>query len=168
MLAAKASANESSAIGSLRALNNAEANYAATCAGGAFAVNIPLLVAQNYLSPDMGFNPKSGYNFGLQAGHDADAGPTDCTGRRDRLGLLRLWPPDQRDCGPARVRHQPGRNPVAGHVRRAPGRALWRRRHGFPDPVDPRPHRRSECAAWGSSGGASRPDVFGKMAGIHP
>jgi type IV pilus assembly protein PilA len=80
LLEAKAAANESSAIASLRAINSAEANYAATCASGAYAVNIPGLVAQNYLSPDMGFNPKSGYNFALQAGHDAGAGPTDCAG----------------------------------------------------------------------------------------
>jgi type IV pilus assembly protein PilA len=80
LMAAKASANESSAIGSLRAINSAEANYATTCAGGAYNVNIPALVAQNYLSPDMGFNPKSGYNFGLQASVGAPAGAPDCNG----------------------------------------------------------------------------------------
>jgi type IV pilus assembly protein PilA len=80
MLAAKASANESSAIGSLRAINSAEANYAATCAGGAYAVNLPHLIAEDYLSPDMGFSPKSGFNFTVVAGLGAQPGPVDCTG----------------------------------------------------------------------------------------
>ena len=80
MIQAKAAANESSAIGSLRAINSAEANFATTCAPGGYAVNIPLLVAQNYLSPDMGFNPKSGFNFALRAGAGATPGPVDCTG----------------------------------------------------------------------------------------
>jgi type IV pilus assembly protein PilA len=80
LVTAKASGNEASAIGSLRAINSAESNYAATCASGAYAVNIPALVAQRYLSPDMGFNPKSGYNFALQAGAGARPGPMDCMG----------------------------------------------------------------------------------------
>lgn len=80
MLQAKASANEASAVGSLRAINSAEANFTTTCAPGGYAINIPLLVAQNYLSPDMGFNPKSGFNFALRAGLGAGAGPNDCTG----------------------------------------------------------------------------------------
>lgn len=80
LLAARAAANESSAIGSLRAMNTAESNYAVTCAAGAYNLNIPHLVAQEYLSPDMGFNPKSGYNFAMQASAGAQAGPGDCTG----------------------------------------------------------------------------------------
>lgn len=80
LMRAKSAANESSALGSLRAINTAEANFATTCAVGGYAVNIPLLVAQSYLSPDMGFNPKSGFLFALQAGAGAQPGPTDCTG----------------------------------------------------------------------------------------
>ena len=84
LMAAKASANEASAIGSLRAINNAEANYSSTCARGAYSVNIPALVARDYLSPDMGFNPKSGYNFSLVGGLGSAAGPNDCTGAATR------------------------------------------------------------------------------------
>lgn len=80
LVSAKAASNEASAIGSLRAVNNAQSNFAATCASGGYAVSLPLLVSENYLSPDMGFNPKSGYNFLLQAGAGATAGPIDCTG----------------------------------------------------------------------------------------
>ena len=80
LIRAKIAANEASALGSLRAMNTAETNYASTCAAGAYNVNIPQLVAQNYLSPDMGFNPKSGYNFALQASVVSQPGPVDCTG----------------------------------------------------------------------------------------
>lgn len=80
LLRAKVAANESSALGSLRAINNAETNFATTCAINSYAVNIPLLVAQSYLSPDMGFNPKSGFNFAIRAGLGAQPGPPDCTG----------------------------------------------------------------------------------------
>jgi type IV pilus assembly protein PilA len=80
VLAAKASANESSAIASLRAINTAEANYATTCAAGGYNINLPQLVAQQYLSPDMGFSPKSGFNLMVAPGMGSVAGPTDCSG----------------------------------------------------------------------------------------
>ncbi len=80
LLRAKVAANESSAIASLRAINSAEANFASTCAANAYAVNLPLLVAQDYLSPDMGFNPKSGFNFAILAGLGAQPSDPDCTG----------------------------------------------------------------------------------------
>jgi prepilin-type N-terminal cleavage/methylation domain-containing protein len=80
LLAAKASGNEASAIGSLRAVNSAQASYASGCSSGHYSVNLNTLVAQNFLSPDMGFNPKSGYNFALAAGLGAVPGPADCAG----------------------------------------------------------------------------------------
>lgn len=80
LLRARISGNEASAIGSLRSINSAEMNYAATCANNAYAVNLPLLVNNNFLSPDMGFNPKAGYNFTLVAGAGAVASLVDCTG----------------------------------------------------------------------------------------
>lgn len=80
LLRARISGNEASAIGSLRSINSAETNYASTCANNSYAVNLPLLVANNYLSPDMGFNPKAGYNFALVAGAGAVASVVDCTG----------------------------------------------------------------------------------------
>jgi type IV pilus assembly protein PilA len=80
LIQAKASANEASAIASMRAVNTAETNYATTCAKGAYAVNLPALVNQAYLSPDMGFNPKSGYLFAIQSGDGATAASADCLG----------------------------------------------------------------------------------------
>jgi type IV pilus assembly protein PilA len=86
LLSAKASANESSAIGSMRAINSAETNYSVTCGGGGYNVNLPQLVADAYLSPDMGFNPKSGYNFALQAADGALPGAADCAGAATLTG----------------------------------------------------------------------------------
>jgi type IV pilus assembly protein PilA len=80
LLRARASANESSAIASMKAINTSEANFATTCGGGFYAVNVALLVAQRYLSPDMGFSPKSGYNIALLASATSAAGTNDCTG----------------------------------------------------------------------------------------
>lgn len=80
LLRARISGNEASAIGSLRSINSAQTNYSATCAVNSFTVNIPLLVANNFLSPDMGFNPKSGYNFSLVAGAGSVPSVVDCTG----------------------------------------------------------------------------------------
>ncbi len=80
LLAARASGNEASAIGSLRAISSSEANFATSCGSGHYSVNINTLIDQHYLSPDMGFNPKSGYNLALVAGTDAIAGPADCAG----------------------------------------------------------------------------------------
>lgn len=80
LMAAKASGNEASAIGSLRAINSGQANYATSCASGRYSVNINTLVTNNYLSPDMGFNPKSGYNFALAPGLGALPGAADCAG----------------------------------------------------------------------------------------
>jgi type IV pilus assembly protein PilA len=86
LMRAKAAANEASAIGSLRAINTAESNFATTCGSGSYNVNVPSLIAHDYLSPDMGFNPKSGYNFALVAGDGAIAGPVDCNGDATRTG----------------------------------------------------------------------------------
>lgn len=78
VLAAKASSNEASAIGSLRAVNSSQANYATTCASGSYSTSLVTLVAQGYLSPDMAAPSKSGYSFALRAGLGAVAGSLDC------------------------------------------------------------------------------------------
>jgi len=78
VLAAKASSNEASAIGSLRALNSSQANYATTCAAGSYSTSFATLVAQEYLSPDMAAPAKSGFGFALRAGLGAVAGALDC------------------------------------------------------------------------------------------
>ena len=67
LLRARQSGNEASAIGSVRAINSAEATFAASCGGGGFAQTLADLgkapaggVA--FISPDLVGGVKSGYN----------------------------------------------------------------------------------------------------------
>lgn len=83
LMRARMSGNEASAIGSLRALNSAQATYASACAAGNYAnlwANLAPGVGQPYLSTDLTTAPnrKSGYNFTLAAGVGNVAGPNDC------------------------------------------------------------------------------------------
>src|ERR1051325_9097609 len=80
LLRARMSGNEASAIGSVRAINSAEATYAASCGGGGYA-NAPADLASPpqangvpFVSPDL--NPgaaatvlKSGYTVAVAAGN---------------------------------------------------------------------------------------------------
>src|SRR5262245_29532368 len=69
LLRARMSGNEASAIGSLRAVNSAQAAYSSSCAAGAYAVDLADLVkaptgsSQGFISPDLKSNgvAKSGY-----------------------------------------------------------------------------------------------------------
>lgn len=86
---AKMSGNETSAIGSLRAITGAEASYAAGAASGGYAVSLAVLgracpgSSQGFISPDLGAgNPaaiKSGYSVAI-ATAGAGKGPDDCNG----------------------------------------------------------------------------------------
>jgi len=79
LLRARQSGNEASAIGSVRAVNSAEASYAASCGGGGFAqslVDLGLAPANGvgFISPDLSAtNPaiKSGYTITLEDGAGA-------------------------------------------------------------------------------------------------
>ena len=90
LLRARMSGNESSAIGSLRAINTAEASYSSAAGQGGYATDLKVLgapcpgSAQGFISPDLG-DPalpspvvKSGYN--VLAG-----GVGDRCGRPERL-----------------------------------------------------------------------------------
>jgi type IV pilus assembly protein PilA len=91
LLRARMSGNESSAIGSLRAINSAEASYSSAASAGGYSIDLKVLgaacpgSAQGFISPDLG-DPalpspvlKSGYNV-LIATAGAAAGPNDCNG----------------------------------------------------------------------------------------
>lgn len=80
LMAAKTSSNEASAIGSLRAVNSAQATFFTTCGRQAYAAALADLISGDFLSADMGFNPKAGYNFALAAGAGGVAGPPSCLG----------------------------------------------------------------------------------------
>jgi prepilin-type N-terminal cleavage/methylation domain-containing protein len=76
LLRARMAGNETSAIGSLRAVNSGELTYSTTCAQGYASTMIelaspPASGGQPFISPDMGVAnpiPKSGYNFTYTAG----------------------------------------------------------------------------------------------------
>src|SRR5215471_5243570 len=65
ILAAKAAANEASAIGTLRAVNSGQAAYASTCAQGGYATSLAILATNRYASADVGYTMKNGYDFAL-------------------------------------------------------------------------------------------------------
>jgi prepilin-type N-terminal cleavage/methylation domain-containing protein len=76
LLRARQSGNEASAIGSTRAVNSAEASYAATCGGGGYAVSLADLGLAPaggvpFISPDLVGGVKSGYNVAVAAGAGA-------------------------------------------------------------------------------------------------
>jgi prepilin-type N-terminal cleavage/methylation domain-containing protein len=91
LLRAKMSGNEASAIGSMRAINSAEAAYSSAAGGGGFAVTLEDLVkgcgagSQGFISPDLGTSDvvKSGYKVNLKAGTTpaAAAIAKDCNGK---------------------------------------------------------------------------------------
>jgi len=89
LLRARMSGNESSAIGSLRAIDAAEVSYSAGCGGAGFASALPTLGVpppggtEAFLSMDLtaAVNPqKSGFVYTLAAGLGSNPGPNDCNG----------------------------------------------------------------------------------------
>jgi type IV pilus assembly protein PilA len=91
LMRARMSGNEASAIGSMRAINSGQATYAASAAGGGYAVDLTTLAVPcggvaggaPFLSQDLTTAAvvlKSGYNITLVAGAGAAAGPNDCNG----------------------------------------------------------------------------------------
>ena len=85
---ARMSGNEGAAIGSLRAINSAETNYAGAAGRGGYAVRLAVLAAPcpnssiGFISPDLSQDParKSGYIVTLAAGAGGAAGELDCNG----------------------------------------------------------------------------------------
>jgi type IV pilus assembly protein PilA len=83
LLRARMSGNEASAIGSLRAINSAQAAFSSSCVSGGYAVTLDDLVkaptgsSQGFISPDLNTNgvTKSGYKVTLAG--DANSGVTD-------------------------------------------------------------------------------------------
>ena len=92
LLRARMSGNESSAIGSLRAVNSAEASYASSAAPGGYSVDLAVLVnacpgsSQGFISPDLGATSsiKSGYTITMTDGAAAADVANDCNGVMSR------------------------------------------------------------------------------------
>jgi len=94
LLRARISANEASAIGSLRAINSAEAAYASSAGNVGHATQLARLAvpcpgtAQGFISPDLGVDPatKDGYTISLAPDADGEPGPDDCNGAATETG----------------------------------------------------------------------------------
>jgi prepilin-type N-terminal cleavage/methylation domain-containing protein len=87
LLRARMSGNETSAIGSMRAISSAEVNYNTNAArNSGYAILLATLVApcpggnNGFISPDLSIDPtiKSGYTVTLAVGAGAVAGLADC------------------------------------------------------------------------------------------
>jgi prepilin-type N-terminal cleavage/methylation domain-containing protein len=95
LLRARMSGNESSAIGSARAIASAEAVYSSAAAQGGYADQLTVLAVPcpggqaPFLSADLTSGAtvlKSGFTIGLVAAAGAGAGPNDCNGTASVLG----------------------------------------------------------------------------------
>jgi type IV pilus assembly protein PilA len=89
LMRSRASANEASAIGSIRTISSGQLAYSASCGRGFFATSLLTLgvpppgATDAYLSPDLtaaAVVQKSGYRVQIAAGAGAQAGLTDCNG----------------------------------------------------------------------------------------
>jgi type IV pilus assembly protein PilA len=87
LLRARMSGNESSAIGSMRAINSAQAAFSSSAGQGGYADALTDLApdycgtgTQGFISPDLGAatNTKSGYTVTMIAATGAVDGPDDC------------------------------------------------------------------------------------------
>ena len=93
LLRAKITGNETAVLGSMRAVNSAQAAYAGAAANGSYAPNFSVLVrscpgsTHGFISPDLAGDPamKSGYSVVLAAG-TLGAGQSDCNGQASSLG----------------------------------------------------------------------------------
>lgn len=89
LLRARMTGNETSAIGSLKAVTSGQVAYSASCGNNAYASSFVVLgtpapgTNDGFISADLGgvvAPQKSGYNFTLGAGAGSAAGPNDCNG----------------------------------------------------------------------------------------
>jgi prepilin-type N-terminal cleavage/methylation domain-containing protein len=95
MLRSRASANESSAIGTIRTIASAQISYTATCGRGGFAGNLATLGApppgghDGYLAPDLttpGVVQKSGYRVLITPSASSQIMANDCNGTPTESG----------------------------------------------------------------------------------
>jgi prepilin-type N-terminal cleavage/methylation domain-containing protein len=89
LLRARTTANETAAIGIMRAISTAEDLYSKACASGGFAISLTTLgvpppgTDAPFLSPAMTISAtpqQDGYTFALAAGQNAVIGTPDCNG----------------------------------------------------------------------------------------
>jgi type IV pilus assembly protein PilA len=104
---ARMSGNEASAIGSMRAINSAEASYASATGGGGFATSLVVLGrpcpggTQAFISPDLALDSsrKSGYHIVLRAATGDLEVTKDCNGASARTDYFATATPMSRETG---------------------------------------------------------------------
>jgi len=103
LIRARMSANESAAIGGLRATATAQFAYLSGCGQGNYATSYVILGTrpspnnQGYISPDMGAAlapSRNGYTFNLQLGAGGGAGTPDCNGNPTQTTYYASATPD--------------------------------------------------------------------------
>jgi prepilin-type N-terminal cleavage/methylation domain-containing protein len=87
VLAARASANEASAVQSLRTLVSAQSTFSTVCGNSGYTLSLTKLVTEQFASPDIDITPKSGYRFQLVAGLGTRPAGADCTGQPTQSGF---------------------------------------------------------------------------------
>jgi type IV pilus assembly protein PilA len=93
LLRARITSNETAVLGSMRAVNSAQAAYAGAAAQGGYAGRFTVLAQscpgsnQGFISADLAVDPaqKSGYTVVLDPG-TLGTGPTDCNGQTSSVG----------------------------------------------------------------------------------
>lgn len=93
LLRAKITGNETAVLGSMRAVNSAQAAYAGAAANGSYAPTFAVLIrpcpgsSHGFISPDLAGDPamKSGYQVALGPG-TLGAAQADCNGQASSLG----------------------------------------------------------------------------------
>ena len=95
VMRARTAANETGAIGSMRAIVSSQVGYSNACGNGYYAIDLTTLGQPvpggnaPFLSPDLTQAPivaKSGYNFELSVGATTNVGPADCNGTPTESG----------------------------------------------------------------------------------
>ena len=79
VLAARASANEASAVQSLRTLVSAQSTFSTVCGNNGYTLSLTKLVTEQFASPDIDITPKSGYRQQIAVRR---------LGRRRTLGVI--------------------------------------------------------------------------------
>ena len=104
LLRARMSGNEAAAIGSLRAVNSAEASYSSAAGQGGYAITLAVLATgcagstQGFISPDLSSDPstKSGYTITLADSTDTPQDVADdCNAVKSRSGYYATAVPIQ-------------------------------------------------------------------------
>jgi prepilin-type N-terminal cleavage/methylation domain-containing protein len=80
LASARASANESTAIGAARTASSAQTAYAFSCGVGSYAPSAIQLSMGGYVGPDFVVTVRRGYSYTIGVGDEGFLGPLDCVG----------------------------------------------------------------------------------------